>query len=35
MARLVGTGHQLEAVELADGRRVACEARGLASQWLC
>jgi thioredoxin reductase len=26
LARLVGTGHQLEAVELADGRRVACEA---------
>lgn len=26
VARLVGTGHQLEAVELADGRRVACEA---------
>ena len=26
VARLLGTGHQLEAVELADGRRVACEA---------
>ena len=26
VTRLVGTGHQLEAVELADGRRVACEA---------
>ena len=26
VARFVGTGHQLEAVELADGRRVACEA---------
>jgi thioredoxin reductase len=26
VARLVGTGRQLEAVELADGRRVACEA---------
>jgi thioredoxin reductase len=26
VARLVGTGHQLESVELADGRRVACEA---------
>jgi thioredoxin reductase len=26
VARLVGTGQQLEAVELADGRRIACEA---------
>jgi thioredoxin reductase len=26
VARLLGTGRQLEAVELADGRRVACEA---------
>ena len=26
VTRLVGTGHQLEAVELAGGRRVACEA---------
>ena len=26
VARLVGSGQQLEAVELADGRRVACEA---------
>jgi thioredoxin reductase len=26
VARLVGTGHQLEAVELADGRRLGCEA---------
>ena len=25
LARLVGTGHQLEAVELADGRRIACD----------
>ena len=26
VARLVGTGQQLEAVELADGRRIACDA---------
>jgi thioredoxin reductase len=26
VARLVGTGHQLEAVELVGGRRIACEA---------
>jgi thioredoxin reductase len=26
VARLLGTGHQLEAVELVGGRRVACEA---------
>lgn len=26
VTRLVGTGHQLEAVELADGRRVPCDA---------
>jgi thioredoxin reductase len=26
VARLLGTGYQLEAVELADGRRIACEA---------
>jgi thioredoxin reductase len=26
VARLLGTGHQLEAVEMTDGRRVACEA---------
>lgn len=26
VTRLVGTGHQLEAVELTDGRQVACEA---------
>jgi thioredoxin reductase len=26
VTRLVGTGHQLEAVELAGGRRIACDA---------